>query len=124
MLDMNDLKTINDIFGHRFGDAALVEMSYRLKACTRPTDVVARLGGDEFAIIMKFAEQPDIAAIVARMKAQINKDFVFEDFHRKLSMSVGYGIYPTEELNIELLLHRADLRMYADKHASKYKVVA
>lgn len=120
ILDMNDLKAINDDYGHRFGDAALIEISNRLKACTRPNDVVARLGGDEFAIIMQFTEQPDVSTILARMRAQINIDFVFEDFHRKLTMSIGHGIYPTEELAIEPLLHRADLRMYADKHASKY----
>ena len=73
---------------------------------------------------MQFPELPDVPVIVERMRAHINKDFVFENFHRKLTMSIGHGLYPTEELTIESLLHRADLRMYADKHASKYKIKA
>lgn len=118
MLDMNDLKSINDEYGHRFGDAALIEISKRLKECTRPTDIVARLGGDEFAIIMKFSEHPDITSIIERMKSHINREFVFEQFHRNLSISIGHGLFPDEDMSIEPLLHRADLRMYADKQKS------
>lgn len=119
MIDMDGLKAINDTFGHRFGDAALVEISRRLKNGSRPDDVVARIGGDEFAIVMTFAEKPNIKQVVTRLRRHVNRDFSFEDFRHELSVSIGYAIYPGEDSSIELLLHRADLRMYADKQDRK-----
>lgn len=119
MIDMNGLKAINDSYGHRFGDAALVEIARRLKSGSRPGDVVARLGGDEFALVMTFTEKPDIQQVVTRLRKHVNRDFAFEDFRRELSVSIGYAIYPDEDSSIELLLHRADLRMYADKQTCK-----
>ncbi|HAT42294.1 MAG TPA: GGDEF domain-containing protein [Rheinheimera sp.] len=119
MIDMNGLKTINDTYGHRFGDAALVEIARRLKSGSRPGDVVARLGGDEFALVMTFPERPDSQQVIMRLRKHVNRDFAFEDFRRELSVSIGYAIYPGEDSSIELLLHRADLRMYADKQTCK-----
>lgn len=119
MIDMNGLKAINDSYGHRLGDAALVEIGRRLKSGSRPDDVVARLGGDEFALVMTFNEQPDTQQLIMRLRKHVNRDFTFEDFKRELSVSIGYAIYPAEDSSIELLLHRADLRMYADKQTQK-----
>lgn len=119
MLDMNGLKSINDTFDHRFGDAALIEISRRLKTGTRPGDVAARLGGDEFGLVIVFAEKPDVQQVIARLRKHVNRDFAFEDFCRELSVSIGYAIYPDEDSTIETLLHHTDLRMYADKVQSK-----
>lgn len=119
MLDMNDLKTINDNYGHRFGDAALIEISRRLCGCTRPGDIVARLGGDEFAILMPFAATPDVAAIIERIRSQTHRNFVFENFQRELSIAIGHALYPAEAADIDQLLHTADLRMYHDKQTVK-----
>lgn len=119
MIDMNGLKSINDTYGHRFGDAALVAIARRLKNGSRPEDVVARLGGDEFALVMTFTERPNIQQVIMRLRKHVNRDFAFEDFQRELSVSIGYAIFPDEDSSIELLLHRADLRMYADKQNFK-----
>ena len=119
MMDMNELKSINDTYGHRFGDAGLVEIARRLKSASRPEDVVARLGGDEFALVMTFTDQPNIQQVIMRLRKHVNRDFAFEDFQRELSVSIGYAIFPDEDSSIELLLHRADLRMYADKQTYK-----
>ncbi len=119
VLDMNDLKMINDNYGHRCGDQALVEISRQLKNCFRPEDTVARLGGDEFAVLMPFATPPDVATLLARLKDQTSLDFTFDDCSQRLTLSVGHALFPSEETTPEALLHRADLRMYAQKRATK-----
>lgn len=119
VLDMNDLKTINDNFGHRCGDQALVEISRHLKSCFRPEDTVARLGGDEFAVLMPFAAAPDVNALLTRLRNRNCLQFSFEDCSQRLTLSVGHALFPLEETTPEDLLHKADLRMYAQKRASK-----
>ncbi len=119
VLDMNDLKMLNDNYGHRCGDQALVEISRQLKGCFRPEDTVARLGGDEFAVLMPFATQPDVNAVLSRLKKQTSLNFSFEDCSQHLTLSIGHALYPSEETTPEGLLHKADLRMYAQKRATK-----
>jgi diguanylate cyclase (GGDEF)-like protein len=119
MVDMNGLKAINDTFGHRFGDAALIEISRRLKNATRAEDIVARLGGDEFALLMVFSERPNVEQIITRVRQKVNLDFAFEDFRRELSISIGYATFPGDDKSVDTLMHHADLRMYADKLKSK-----
>ena len=77
------------------------------------------MGGDEFALVMTFPERPDSQQVIMRLRKHVNRDFAFEDFRRELPVSIGYAIYPGEDSSIELLLHRADLRMYADKQTCK-----
>lgn len=119
VLDMNDLKVINDNYGHRCGDQALMEISQHLKSCFRPEDTVARLGGDEFAVLMPFPAPPDVNAELARLKAQTRLNFAFEDCQQRLTLSMGHALFPAEETTADGLLHKADLRMYAQKRATK-----
>ncbi len=59
MLDLDKFKPVNDTFGHLVGDALLKDVSEKMKAVCRETDIVARLGGDEFAIILTTLDKPD-----------------------------------------------------------------
>lgn len=116
MVDMNGLKEINDSYGHRVGDAALVEFGSQLKAGARFSDTVARLGGDEFGMILTLVDQTDgVESVLQRIQAEMEASFRFEGRIHHLSASMGAAIYPGDAHDINELIDVADQRMYAIK---------
>jgi len=115
MLDLNNFKQVNDRFGHAAGDAALRNVADALKASKRDTDSVFRWGGDEFVVLL-----PEVRPEAARLAMQRLLETVSEiDVQGlKLGASVGMASYPTDGLDAESLLHRADGRMYERKAAA------
>jgi len=122
MVDMDGLKQINDTFGHRIGDAVIVEFSNRLKKVTRESDTTARLGGDEFGVILAPLEHPEeVDVAVQRIQTKLQPPFAFEDSKFELNASIGSAVMPTDGLEPERLLELADQRMYAVKRRKKIK---
>jgi len=120
MIDMDGLKQINDIHGHRVGDAVLVEFSQRVKAGTRSTDTVARLGGDEFGVILTPIESMEgMDAAIQRIDAEIRRPFYFENQPYQLEASIGAALTPSDGIESDRLLEVADKRMYATKRRRK-----
>lgn len=122
MIDMDGLKQINDIHGHRIGDAVIIEFSSRLRKATRDTDTTARLGGDEFGVILTPVESLNgMDKAVQRIDAEIAKPFAFENNQYQLKASIGSALMPKDGSEPEILLEVADQRMYAAKQACKVK---
>jgi len=86
--DVDDLKAINDSFGHREGDLALIRTADALNETFRDSDVLARLGGDEFAVLAWEACIPHTQVILSRMEKHLEKVNA-EEFRYKLSLSIG-----------------------------------
>jgi two-component system cell cycle response regulator len=117
-LDLDGLKQINDTFGHREGDVALVESAELLRRTFRESDVVARLGGDEFAVLA--LEMGGRSADTWRQRLEENLATVNERWSRgyRLSLSLGVATYdPRFPRSMEDLLAQADGEMYAAKRA-------
>lgn len=120
MIDLDNLKQMNDHHGHRAGDALLQEFASRSRTCARASDTVARLGGDEFAVLLNPVEAPaGVEAAVSRLQAALQSPFLFDEQHHPLSASIGTAHSPTDSQEIEALLDLADRRMYAIKRARK-----
>jgi diguanylate cyclase (GGDEF)-like protein/PAS domain S-box-containing protein len=118
--DQDNLKEINDTWGHREGDAALVDIAAILKGCFRDSDVVARVGGDEFAVVPIGAQGENIDAILVRFVRKI------DDFNKKcgrnyeLSLSFGLACYdPLSPVSVDELIRIADETMYEQKRNKK-----
>lgn len=119
-LDMDGLKQINDICGHRAGDAAIKEVALRIKKKLREFDTVSRLGGDEFAILVASAsEKNDLLSLMKRIESEIMKPFAFEHKKIKLSVSMGYALFDVDGTQLEELIEKADKEMYEMKKAHK-----
>lgn len=115
-LDIDDLKPINDQFGHRTGDAALREFAARIQQVTRASDTVARLGGDEFAMILsRLDDRLNAETQASRLEEQMAPAFAFEDRSIALHASIGIAIYPDDGDDPTTLLDVADQAMYAAK---------
>jgi diguanylate cyclase (GGDEF)-like protein len=115
--DVDDLKSINDTFGHREGDLALVRTADALQRTFRNSDIVARLSGDEFAVLALEASCQDQDAILRRLEGHLQKVSA-EELRYKLSVSVGAARFdPKNSVPLEDLLAKADQAMYEQKSA-------
>jgi len=118
--DLDGMKTINDTYGHKEGDLALMQTARLLKETFRGSDIIARMGGDEFAIV---AIEPAISS--AEQIAQRFQDNIaqYNAKHLKpyeLSISIGVvECAPSATCPIEEMLERADTLMYAQKAERK-----
>ncbi len=116
-LDLDEMKRINDEFGHREGDKALVDVATVLKKTFRASDIIARIGGDEFAVLITEPPSSTIEKTVAE-HIQDNLRIHNEQTEKgyRLSLSMGMVHYDAEQpCSVEALLDRADALMYEHK---------
>jgi diguanylate cyclase (GGDEF)-like protein len=117
-LDLDGFKGVNDGFGHATGDAVLVEVAKRLKACVRTTDFVCRLGGDEFVVLLPDIADDEAAGIARRIIAQVAEPFGFAPAAR-IGVSIGLASAPRDGDTADELLSAADRAMYDAKRRGK-----
>jgi diguanylate cyclase (GGDEF)-like protein len=112
-VDLDDLKAINDTFGHQAGDAVLVEVARRLRDAVRAIDTVARVGGDEFVVLFDGVDDDrDAEALATRVHALLEAAPVYADGAVvNVSASAGLAVSRGNEGGHQLL-GRADTAMY------------
>ncbi len=121
-VDMDEMKTINDTFGHNEGDRALVEVAAFLRSALRASDLVARVGGDEFCILM-VDDGSGSATDVERVADGLRAGPPRGGRAYPLTLSVGVaGLEPGAGISVEDLMGRADGAMYEDKSAPRRRV--
>ncbi len=119
MIDVDNLKKINDAYGHRAGDKVIKEVSRRIKECIRQIDTAARYGGDEFAVILLNSLLDDAAVVAQRMvDAVANSPASWNKEQIQLSISVGLGQYDSDSTP-EDITSRSDQALYFAKQAGK-----
>ena len=117
-LDLDNLKQLNDGFGHNTGDRALVEAAAILREAIRATDVVGRVGGDEFAAVLTGLAVVDAGDLSRRLR-EIASDRVEQaGLPEPLTFSVGVAVLqPGDPETLQDLMAVADRAMYAEKRA-------
>jgi diguanylate cyclase (GGDEF)-like protein len=117
LIDMDQLKSINDKWGHRMGDAAIKETAKRIRRVPRETDLIARLGGDEFGVMLEsIKDRTSINEIAHRISSEIGQPFIADGHHIPLSASVGVSCFPADGTDVEALIEKADQAMYSIKN--------
>jgi diguanylate cyclase (GGDEF)-like protein len=120
LMDLNHFKEINDTLGHHQGDRLLQEVAARLSGALRAGDTVARLGGDEFGILLHSGTDPASAGTVAEhMLARLREPFIVDTTTLQIGGSIGVARSPDHGTDVETLLQRADIAMYAAKATSR-----
>jgi diguanylate cyclase (GGDEF)-like protein len=113
MVDMDDLKSINDNHGHATGDEALRVVGKAIMRCIRKVDMGTRFGGDEFLVLLPEADEQEAATVAARIDQEIRSI----DFDAgELSASIGVAQWNEGFSEPEDFIHAADEAMYSVKH--------
>ena len=123
-LDLDDLKTINDTFGHQEGNRALVDTANILRACFRQSDIIARLGGDEFCVLMTDAGKGSEHLVRKRLRQRVNSANYGSPRNFRISFSIGIAnVMSVEKPSLEELLRIADRQMYEEKRTKHLRGV-
>ena len=115
-IDLDHFKSVNDLYGHGVGDTVLKQVSQRLLASCRETDIVARIGGDEFAVLQTSLGSPqDAAALAERIVKTMSVPLRVHGQEIILGASVGIAVAPDDGRDAETLMKNADLAAYRAK---------
>ncbi|MHC4455693.1 MAG: sensor domain-containing diguanylate cyclase [Planctomycetota bacterium] len=119
MIDIDNLKKINDEYGHRAGDKVIKQISREIRGCIRQIDTAARYGGDEFAIILPNTSLEDATVAAERMvKAVSGSTIKWKNEEITLSISIGLGEYDANTTP-EDITSKSDEALYTAKQAGK-----
>lgn len=123
MMDMDNLKGVNDTLGHQYGDAALQRFAYEVKRFFRKDDIIGRIGGDEFFIFLK---NITIDLVSRKMRALLQTlEIVYQDKDKKITTSASAGIslyhgFSSVKKSLNELYKEADSALYKAKSNGKH----
>ncbi len=124
MLDIDHFKAINDGFGHRIGDQALVAVAALCKSALRATDILARFGGEEFVVLLPHTRLHKAGRIAQQVLQSVSaRPIPTASGGLHLTVSMGVASLDPDEMDIDLLIERADIALYAAKRAGRNRVV-
>jgi diguanylate cyclase (GGDEF)-like protein len=120
-MDCDDLKTVNDTYGHQIGDQVLCEVAGILRNAIRPYDACARYGGDEFVVALADCSLAEAEAKGRELQHAIEAHSFVTPFGVRVRCSISFGAaeFPADGGSYRELLATADSRMYADKEARR-----
>ena len=119
-IDIDDLKQVNDVFGHEAGDELIKSIVDSIKKNIRQSDFMIRLGGDEFLLVLMDTAEKEAEEIWQRIKSEF--ETVSREPNRKYNVSASHGIEEckvAESCNIDSVIQKADQKMYKEKRTNK-----
>jgi len=123
MLDIDDFKALNDMFGHQAGDRILKELAQFLKNRSRKMDYVCRYGGEEFTIILPQADKDEAFSIAEHLRFEIEKhpfiQHISAESEKKLTVSIGIATFPRNGCSPSELISASDRALYQAKRKGK-----
>lgn len=125
MIDLDNLKYVNDTYGHDFGDDYIKTAATVLKGFQKYGGVVSRLSGDEFNVCLSgFSSKDEIRDIILKIRHKLLEShcLLSDGTHYKIRASAGISWYPDDSTSSELLMKYADFAMYTIKHTTKGEI--
>ncbi|MCX5897823.1 MAG: GGDEF domain-containing protein, partial [Proteobacteria bacterium] len=125
MCDIDNLKAINDTYGHDAGNTVIKQVVKTIQARLRTIDIVGRFGGDEFILLLPEQGEEGALTVAKRINALIkDTGFVLANNKEiKLTLSMGIAIYPHHGSDLAGLIKKADEAMYVCKKSNGKKVL-
>ena len=118
-IDMDNLKTINDRFGHIEGDFAIETCCQLLKSAIKKTDIISRYGGDEFILLINNSDYESIQILLREINNKFELFNLSSEKDYKIEITYGFGIYDKSHNSLEDFIHKIDKSMYRNKMLKK-----
>ena len=121
IIDLDNFKTLNDLYGHDTGDELLQQVALRLIDCVRECDTVARLGGDEFVVLLENLSELTIEAaqqtelVAYKILTKLGQPYKLGNLIHHSTPSIGITLFNSHRQTTEDLLKQADIAMYQAK---------
>ncbi|MCK5639359.1 MAG: bifunctional diguanylate cyclase/phosphodiesterase, partial [Gammaproteobacteria bacterium] len=124
VIDLDNFKSLNDSYGHSFGDQFLIEFSNTVQQSLRTDDILARYGGDEFVVILPEADIQQAQMVAERVIDYVSLQNITDPQGNpvKGSVSIGVAVYPEHATDMKDLFLFADNMMYKAKAEGKNRV--
>ena len=123
LLDVDNFKFINDVYGHTIGDQVLLQLSQSLVQAFPDNSIIARNGGDEFCIILKDCSAEEAATMIDAF-SKASRSFSAKGVEHNYSISLGYAEYPANAEKVSDILRYADIALYEVKLQGKHGALA
>jgi diguanylate cyclase (GGDEF)-like protein len=124
LIDIDNFKKINDVYGHYVGDIVLKEFAAAIKTQLRNYDLFGRYGGEEFAILLPGTDEKDSIEVAERLRRTIENTPVSINPEIKYTISIGIiTLTPDSQTNVDMLYKLSDSALYAAKIQGKNRVV-
>lgn len=120
LVDIDDFKSINDLYGHDIGDKVLIKLVDIVKNTIRDNDFIVRLGGDEFVVLLPNTNFSQAKIVATKILNKINKE---EKNEEKFTISIGCSDFSLEDKDINCLIKKADKSLYKAKNMGKNSIV-
>lgn len=114
-IDLDNLKEVNDIYGHTIGDNMILIICNAIRNSIREDDFIFRVGGDEFIVVFNNCTNEEVEVVMGRIKQKLKET----DFQYKIDFSYGISQHVTGKSNINQVIENADRNMYQDKIRKK-----
>ena len=123
LIDADHFKNVNDEFGHRAGDATLVELANSISCCLQESDLLVRYGGEEFVVLMPGASLSQARVISENIRRKVTQTPVTLDDQIKIEISVSIGIAEANTKDtVDDLLERTDKGLYQAKQNGRNQI--
>ena len=123
MIDIDELKSVNDRFGHETGNRLIIMAANSINERTRSADVVARYGGDEFVMLLPETDAEQLQELADRIRTAV-ANTAFDEQGQRVSTTVSIGVAscPTDAVSPQDLIHKADSALYHSKRAGRNRI--
>lgn len=115
LVDLDHFKSVNDTYGHHFGDAVLTDAARRMRELVPPDALLCRIGGDEFAVIFRNSSRTQTEIVSRAIITALSRPFQVNGNVLHIGATVGVATSPNDSIDPETLLRYADLALYAAK---------
>ncbi|WP_052502743.1 GGDEF domain-containing protein [Halarcobacter anaerophilus] len=124
MIDIDRFKMINDVYSHSAGDDVIKTMAQKVQDTLRKSDIFGRLGGEEFAAVLPNTSQRGALKVAENIRTEVeNIEIVAKSGEKvKFTVSIGVAMLHCDDINLDAILHRADIALYEAKRGGRNRV--